>query len=41
VQDSKFNKTPGFGTKKQGHLLLQDHGDAVCYRSVKVKAGTT
>jgi hypothetical protein len=41
VQDSKFNKTPGFGTKKLGHILLQDHGDAVCYRSVKVKAGTT
>ena len=41
VQDSKFNKTAGFGTKKPGHLLLQDHGDAVCYRSIKVKPGTT
>lgn len=41
VQDSKFNKTAGFGTKKQGHILLQDHGDAVCYRNIKVKAGTT
>lgn len=41
VQDSKFNKTEGFGTRKPGHLLLQDHGDAVCYRSLKVKGGTT
>ena len=41
VQDSKFKTTAGFGTKKTGHILLQDHGDAVCYRSVKVRPGTT
>lgn len=41
VQDSKFKTTAGFGTKKPGHLLLQDHGDAVCYRSIKVRPGTT
>lgn len=41
VKDSKFDKTPGFGTKKQGHILLQDHGDAVCYRNIKVRTGTT
>jgi len=41
VQDSKFKTTDGFGTKKTGHILLQDHGDAVCYRNVKIRPGTT
>lgn len=38
VQDSKFKDVAGFGTKKRGHILLQDHGDAVCYRSIRVKS---
>ena len=41
VQDSKFKTNEGFGTKKPGHILLQDHGDAVCYRNIKVRPGTT
>ena len=41
VQDSKFKTNAGFGTKKPGHILLQDHGDAVCYRNIKVRPGTT
>ena len=41
VQDSKFKTNAGFGTKKPGHILLQDHGDAVCYRNLKIRPGTT
>lgn len=38
VAHSKFKDIPGFGTRRSGYLLLQDHGDAVCYRSIRVKA---
>ena len=41
VQDSKFRTTPKFGTKVPGHILLQDHGDAVCYRNVRIRTGTS
>jgi hypothetical protein len=41
VQDSKFKPNAGFGTKKPGHILLQDHGDAVCYRNVKIRPATS
>jgi hypothetical protein len=37
VEDSKFKGMAGFGTRVRGHILLQDHGDAVCFRSVKIK----
>ncbi|HEY8536967.1 MAG TPA: DUF1080 domain-containing protein [Vicinamibacterales bacterium] len=37
VRDSKFRDTPNFGTKVPGHILLQDHGDAICYRNVRIK----
>ena len=37
VKASKFAKMPHYGRAKRGHLVLQDHGDLVWYRNVKVK----
>jgi hypothetical protein len=28
---------PAFGTKSKGHIALQDHGDVVMYRNLKVR----
>jgi hypothetical protein len=37
VAASKFKATPGFGEAQKGRILLQDHGDAVEFRSIKVR----
>ena len=37
VKASKFGKMPGYGRAKRGHLVLQDHGNLVWYRNIKVK----
>ena len=37
VAKSKFAKFPGFGTAEKGHLCLQDHGDEVAFRSIKIR----
>jgi hypothetical protein len=38
VKASKFGKIPMYGRARRGHIVLQDHGDPVWFRNVKVRA---
>lgn len=37
VAASKFAAMPRYGREPKGHIALQDHGDAVAYRNIKIR----
>ncbi len=37
VAGSKFKNMPGFGTYQKGRIGLQDHGNEVCFRNIKIR----
>jgi hypothetical protein len=38
VANSKFVEWPGYGRAARGHLALQDHGDRVAFRNIRIRA---
>ncbi len=37
VSESKYVDYPGFGELEKGQILLQDHGDRVAFKNIKIK----
>lgn len=37
INTSKYKDAEGFGRTQRGHILLQDHGDRVWYRNIRVR----
>lgn len=34
---SKYKPIPGFAERRRGHIVLQDHGDEVYFRSIRIR----
>jgi hypothetical protein len=37
LRKSKFREQPSFAVMREGHIGLQDHGDVVKYRNIRVR----
>jgi hypothetical protein len=37
VAASKFDAMPGYGSQDEGHIALQDHGNPVWYRNIRIR----
>ena len=37
IAESKFKEWADFGTYKKGHIALQDHGNTVWYKNIKIR----
>jgi len=37
VAASKFKDMPGYGRAARGYIALQDHGDAIAFRNIKIR----
>jgi hypothetical protein len=37
VRESKFSAWPKYGRATRGHIALQDHGDTVAFRNIKIR----
>ena len=37
VAASKFSRFKGFGEAEEGRILLQDHGDRVWFKNIKIR----
>lgn len=38
LAESKYNDLKGFADNRKGHIVLQDHGDEVWYRNIKIRS---